>query len=437
MILTKIYVALGDASKVIEALEGYSFLFEKKDPNKKTKYVAVSSGPHFADLKKINEVGEVFEKIYMNIEEESKKLIELSTNYGVSLHMLTEAQEEAIRLFSEPFVIFGMLYTKFGEGIARKKGTLVLLGKKKNEEKAEETIDSFLNTVVIGKDELAKKQMHVLIENCSLAGVTAIVFDEDKSFEKIDSPNRAFPYEEYPDLQPIGMSVRHVMPGDVSININHLTPNMFCEIIGIANEGENINKPTAEILNWALGKGEFKSFIELHNILYSVEETKKFHAARVSRILNLLDIIYTGVFNGEVKIDDIILSKIRGMNTIVRIDVSMIPDSIKIALVYSVMRSLLEQNKGNMNVFCFVPFGEKIIPITPKTEIQKEFVDLLFACFKQGIGFCTAAPYDIDINQEIVDQSTMKIEFIKDNEIAIKEANARSYRILLRPTLSM
>lgn len=434
LILNRFYLVEGDASKLMQGLGGYSLVFEKNDPVRKLKFVSISSGPYYSAAQ---DIGKTFEEVFKSVEETAAKLNDLGKSHGTTLHELKYAPSEAARLFSEPLIIFGALCGKEVEDEFRIRGT-VPLGKRKDGIRAEENVENFLNTLILGEKEFAKRQMQILLENCAISGITAVVFDDENAFEGMENPNRTFLHEEYPELQPAGMPLRSFSPEGLGINLKYFGPQMFCEMLGIEalGEGDYIGKPIAELFTWVFEKKKFSSLKEMQNLILSAEETKKYPAQRAFRMLSLFGLIHPSLLNGETDINKFLVGYVRGMGTIIRVDTKGLSDNLKAALIYSFMRSLVEQPQKTAKVMCFALNGDRIVPYLTKTETQKEFLMLLLQCFQKGIGFCTSAQYEIDLNPQVVCQSTVKLEYVKENEAAIREKNSRPYRIMLRPTLS-
>jgi hypothetical protein len=61
---------------------------------------------------------------------------------------------------------------------------------------------------------------------------------------------------------------------------------------------------------------------------------------------------------------------------------------------------------------------------------------MLAACSSHGVGFCLGAENAIDLNQQIVDKATIRIDFVSPDEMAVRGAGSRPYRARLRPALS-
>ena len=249
-VLDKFYVAEGDPSRLCTALGGYNLVFDKVYPTFKKKYLVLSSGPKYSKADN-EEIASSLQEIFNVIEDQSERTSELSRSFGVDLTELKYAHEEDVeKLFSEPILMPAINVPGTGEKVASRITSKTLLGKKSTGEKAEENVQSFLTAIMVGSKKERKDMAHVIMENCVLSGITAILFDDDKTYERIASPNKAFDYKSFPDIQPIGMPLKNLDIGEVGIDINMFTPEMFREIIGITAEGKDYLGKVAAELGW-------------------------------------------------------------------------------------------------------------------------------------------------------------------------------------------
>jgi len=340
----------------------------------------------------------------------------------------------------------GLMMGKISEISGRvSAGAAVLLGKKLSGENAEENIQSFLTTAIIGERPLRKNAMHVILENCVLSGKTAIVFDEDDSFTSMSVPNKDFDYKNYQNLQPIGMPIKTLKPEDVKININLLDPVMFREIIGLtAKEGAYPGKDTIELIDKIIekGKGDFKSLEDIEEKLLTVSvEAKKFHVYRAIRWMRILKNVYPDLFGGKLELRTLVSLYMKSMGSISRIDLKGLPLNIKRAIIYSVMKSLHTEYKeqlatNELKVLGMMLNSVKYTGTKPSTLLEEGILEVLGEGPEYGVGFCLGANHEIDLFHEFTEKASMKVTFVGKKEAAIKEENSRPYRMNFRPNLS-
>ncbi len=444
-ILDKFYVAEGDPSRLSAALGGYNMTLEKIQPAFKKKYFAISSGPRYAKAER-EEMDSAMQDLFNLMEDQSERANELCKSFEVSLTELKYAKgNEAEKLFAEPVLMPMIMPSRAEERFAGKFTAKTLLGKKSTGEKAEENVQSFLTTVVIGSKQDRKAMAHVILENCVLGGIITIIFDDDKSYERMATPNKNFDFKAFPEIQPIGVPLKNVSIPEVGINLNMLTPEMFREVIGIKAEGKDyLGKIAAELIDEVLheGKDQLGSIADLEERLLSVkEDVKKFHIYRAVRMMKVLDMSYPGFFGGKVDLTHFISPYLKSIGSVVRIDTSSLTEEVKAAFIYSVLASIYKKYKEEMatkevKVVSVMVDGDKIAPNIPVTNFQKSMLAVLVDCNKYGVGVCLGTEHENDLNPDVLNNATIKIEFVGQNEVAVKEEHSRPYRMTIRPNLS-
>lgn len=433
VLLNKYFVVEGDPSKFAEGLGGYSLVFGKYHPTFKTTYLIIGSGPQYSEEEIVSET---VDKAFSIVEKKSEEVMEKSKTFGVNVTELKHAKEEfSARLFSEPTLLPGLVFRETPEKVAEKG---VILGKKLDGSMAEENIRNFMSTVVVGKDEQVIQNMYVVLENCVLSGITGIVFDNFESFKNMGSPNTSFNYEEFPNLQPIGMPLKNLEPGQVSIDLNMIDSKSFREILGVPEkEGEYTGKIAGDVMDDVIEKKGFKKLSDLEEKLLSIqEEEKRFHVYRAIRWVKILEKMYPDLFGGKLDPRGIVSTYLKSMGSIVRINTKGLPLKMQKLLIYSTMRSLQEEaaSRGIRAIIC-IPDAKKIVSKKPKGEMDIRILEV-FSRTGEGVGFCIGADHDIDINPEIVHDASMRITYVSGNEAAVKIRGGRPYRVKIRPRLS-
>ena len=445
--LTKHYVAEGDMTRLKNALSGYVNVIEKAFPVFKAKYLAISPGPTYSLINQ-DQLVDKFEENLKLLEEMNEKTTSLSKGFGVTLTDLKYADKVfANRLFSDP-LSFQALAAAREESTGLKEAlplAKILLGKKTTGKNAEENLQSLLSTVVIASSDDQKTCFRVLMENCVLNGVTAVVLDDDSSFEKMSNPNKQFAFEEYPDLQPIGMPVKNLEPDRIGIDLNLLDKPAARQVLMIPEtSGEYVGKTAAELVDRVLSenKGALNSLDDVQNKLLTLpEETKKFHVYRASRFLKLLEKAFPGLFKGKPDLKVLVSPYVRSMGTIVRINVSGLPDTEKQALLFSIATSLAENYKYSsatreIRVLIVARNAERFAPSATQHALQSEINNVLSEAVNYGVGFIFGVQHELDLNQELAAKATIKLEFLNNQEVAVQEINSRPYRMQVRPPLS-
>ncbi len=443
LILYKIYVVEGNASTLAEKLPGNAILLEKHYPTFKGKYLILSPGPRYVKVGENMSI--VLDKFFKRIEEMHERLMEESAAYDIRVVPLRNALEEyTTRLFSEPFLLPSMLIRKAVE--APKAGEIramakALLGKRITGELAEENIQSFSSTVVIGNKDQVRNAFHVIMENCVLTGITAIVLDDNKEFIGMNAPNKNFNQQEFPHLQPIGMPVNTLRVGQVYVNINLLNRDQFREVLELPRNEKGPGEEAGKILDRAIEthSEEYSSLKGLEEeILANTPEAKKFYAYQAIRLIRVLHKAFPNTFGGKLDLNILVSPYLKRVGSIARIDVSGYPPHIKRAIAFSILKSLYEKYKAELasrelKTLLFLKKGEEYLAQTP---LGLEMKNILLDSPNYGVGTCIGLEDEAGVDQTVINNASMKIEFVKENEIAVKEAHSRPYRAILRDTLS-
>ena len=438
VILSKFFVVEGEASHFVESIGGYSLVFEKFYPTFKVRYLAVSSGPKYVEAELLTKG---IEEAFSEVEKRSEDALEKSKTFRVELTELKHAAEEySSKLFSEPILLPGLVFRQVPEKAA---GAVLLLGKKIDGSPAEENVNSLSSTVVIGDQEQTNTCLQVIAESCVLAGLAVVIFDEADSFGKMSAPNPDFPHEEYPNLQPIGMPIKSLEPGGISIDLNIIEKEVFRELIRVEEkEGNYVGKEAAELLEQVLEKdrGKFNNITDFEKKLIATEEEeKKFHVYRAVRWIRVMDKVFPNYFGGKLESKKLITPYLKTMGSIVRVNLKGVPIHIKKGFVYSIMKSLYEEYSSRQlstRVMGVISFAHKYVPSEPKKKTDLALLNVLNKCEEFGVNYCLSTEHEIDLNPEVAKTASMKIEYISGNEAAIKEKSKRPYRVKIRARLS-
>ncbi len=443
LFLNKYFVVAGDVSKLNTELGGYSLLFEENYPTQKGRFFSLSTGPQYTkpETKKIDAK---VEEMFQNVHEKEKKLQELSKKYQVDLTELKNiSEEEESLLFKRPVLLPALLTGKEEKEIEPEKGKL-LLGKKQDGLKAEETIDKFKATTIIGEEKQRQKAIHLLLENCVLAGVNGVIFDDSNRFKSLSSPNPKFPHQEYPGLQPIGLPVRNLKPGEIQIDLNQLDKKAFREVINVPDEeNEYAGKKTAEMIDEIISNDKkLKSLKDIEEELTAVkEDVKTFHKYRGVRWMKVLNQIYPDFMDGEMDLRSMVSAYLQSMGTVIRIDTSALPSNLKRAFAYSFLKTLYEENKQEgfqkrLRALVILPHAKTYTPAKPTERLNENILEILTNANSYGIGYAVGAKNEINIYQPLLKETTLRQDFVKDNQVAVKKKEGKPYRVNLRPYLT-
>ncbi len=448
LFLNKYYAAAGNVSRMNTELGGYSTLIEKNQPTKKGRFFTISTGPNYVEPK-TKEIDAKVEEMFYELKEKDKKLYELSKAHEVDLTELKNAgEEEEELLFSKPNLINSLLQPKTTKEEVESTGQQILIGKKLDGRKAEENINNFKSTVIIGKEERRKKAIHILLENCVLSGVNGVIFDDSNKYNDLSSPNMEFPHQAYPNLQPIGMPVRNLEPGEIQVNLNHMDSKSFREIINLPKgekQEEYPGKTTGEIMDRIINKKELRSLKDVEKHLMDIkerkEEVEKFHRYRGIRWTKVINQVYPDFIDGKMDLKSLVSAYLQSMGTVIRIDTSMLPPEMKRAFTYSFLKTLYEENKQEgftkrLRAMVIMPKGEIHVPKNPNQRLQEKTLEVLTDADAYGIGYAIGTEKEVNIYPPLKEKASMIQEFTGRKETAIQPKERKPYRVKLRPYLT-
>ncbi|MFH0986972.1 MAG: hypothetical protein V1911_02875 [Candidatus Micrarchaeota archaeon] len=442
-IMNKYFVFEGDISKFTDNIKGYLLVFEKHYPAVSAKYISISNGPFYS--KKASASSDI-DGMYKEMQFLTEKVNEMSAVYSANLTELKHAKTEYYDwLFSEPSMLPGLITGKLSERMISGTGAKTILGKKVDGTPAEESIQSFARTVVIGRTEEMEKMFHIILENCVLGGINGVVIDENDYFTDMSSPDSSFKLSEYPALQPIGMPLKTQKIADVQIDLNLFTKSMFREILEMPISGEEYcGKKSAELIDAVIENrsGHFNSLTDIiEALMKNSTDDNKSYTYKAMRWLIVLEKKYPGCFAGKMELRKLIPTYMKSIGSIIRLDAKDLSANIRKALFYSIIKSAYDEFKKTgggrqINVLLCVLNGERYIPHNPEKPIEQALTKVLADCYNYGVGFCISAETDHALFEDLVENSTLRIDFVSEGEVAVKEANERAYRMELRPRLS-
>ncbi len=433
-VMSKFFLAEGNYLKLVDAFDGFLIAVSKKQPASKVNFLGVSTGPVYYKKELINEK---LEEMYDLLETEAEHLIEVSKAYPVNLTDLLHAPEQfSVTLLEEPIVLVSFVTGK-KLVVSEKKEESVFLGfKSKTKEKAEEPVSVFSRTSVLGENR--KNAMKIIAEGLSINGVTVVVFDEDNFFSEMAKPNLDFPHGEYPFLQPVGMPLKNIDPADVNCDIRLVGSKVFKEVLGI--RGEN-GLEAFRVIEKAIEEKKPSSVAELEEAVIEVMDEKvKFYAFRAIRMLRVIEQRFPGLFTGKTDPSLLVPFYSKTGGVISRVDLSNLPLGMKKAIVFSAVNSLLEAARNRriigLKAVIMLPNAAKYCPREPEKESEKRIIEAINELPEHGLGYCIGADYEVDLFEELVETSTLLIEFISAKEVAVKPVTKKPYRVILRPFLS-
>jgi hypothetical protein len=442
-----VLLQLYDVLTVHGLLEGFLPYFEKEaltlavySPAGKHEFFLLKSHPVY-----VTEVGE--QKINDELRGLMKKLDALALtvksiagSYGVELRELSEsAREEIEAFFAEPIVVPAMLAR------ARKEVKLapavplmpkaVHLGMTRNREPAEELIESFQKTLVVGGSETDRRHaVHLIIEGFLLNVMPVIVFDAKDSFKGLSEPSRELGRlaEFKVGREPIGFPMKSFNAGAFKVDLSLFNGEAFSQLYGFASNEASAR--IARVIN-ERKPGSLDSIIE-EIIKEPIDsEFTEFSRKQAIREIRLVQEINPGLFNAGNDLSEL-LKTAESIGRMTTIDLKGLGEAEKTMIVHSIIKGLNEL-KGEAGALIVLLDSKEFIPVNPANKLQLEIIECLKELPHKGISYLVESEHKLDLSEEIVAASEAEIGIVKGSDAGINLKHRKPYRATLRPGLSI
>ncbi len=441
----KVFFAEGSIEDFIETLPKEATVLLKHEPKETLKFMLLSSSPSYVKYEEnvfCDEAEDLIEKINTS----SSMMKDFSKAYDLQLTELDKSPERIKSSFFSQSLIAPLLIPKGMENKNSAESTLqitgkgtVMLGLTKANTMIKEPLELMMKTTIFGSTPKDRKHViHLIAEGALLDNTPVLIFDRDKSFIGLNKPN---PDEkilkEYGiDLEPMGFPIKHFTREEFNIDLNLISIKGLLELIGM-KEGEEQNI-ISKLIKDTKPKS-IKELIEAAKKLPTRDESKITNKYRSIRILSLIDNKYKGLFNGENNIKEITKSSGKTIGRVGIIHLEGLDETALSLLIHSMLKGIYleySKSKQKINSMIFLPEIKPILYSKNNSIITKEIIELLDKLKSVGIGFALSSDRPIDLRKEIMKISEAEIFLINRNDVGVKVAKSKQFRIKLNPTLS-
>ncbi len=439
----KVFHAEGSIEDFIETLPKEATVLLKHEPKETTKFLLLSSSPSYVKYEENTFCDEV-EELMGKLKTSGMMIKDFSKAYDLQLTELNKTPER-IRsaFFSQPMLVPLITPKGIQEEVSATeritgKGT-IRLGLTKANTMINEPLELMLKTTIFGSSSKDRKHViHLIAEGTLMSNTPAIIFDWDKSFIGLNkpNPNTKMLQDYHIDLEPIGFPVKHFVREQIKIDLNLISVKGLLELIGM-KEGEE-----QQIIARMIKEGKPKTIEELINTAKKIElrdESKATNKYRTIRILTLLKKKYKGLFEGQINIKEMSKRWSSSMGKAEIIHLEGFDKTAAALLIHNILKALyleFSSTKGRINAMVLLPEIKPILDIKEKTIISTETLELLDKLKSAGIGFALSSDRPIDLRKEIMKISEAEIFIINRNDVGVKVAKSKQFRIKLRPGLS-
>jgi len=445
-----IYSVVGEAETFVESLQREAIIISRHDGKRTIQFFALTSQPVYAKTKD-EEIAKAVDGLLDNLAKSGKKIEGVAKSFDLKLTKLEECSNAVKQaFFSQPAIIPMLAREK--ETIRMEKeeasvesgveGAAIILGTTKGGKAVKEPVMLFQRALVTdGNLEQRVHFIQIIVESYLLANIPAVIFDEGNNFNGLSHPTKKLSELKAHgvSIEPIGFPVKHFEPGkNLKVNLNVVSPANLLQMFGLND------KEAEKILAKAFEKGKVKSPVELIRKIDSLgsdETENQFLKRRLERAIALIDKLYPELFDGETELDELAKGWFKkiGKASIVHVD-KMDPRALTL-LLDSISNEFINRFKkegetGKPKMLFVVPQVEKLFSIRDNLAL-KDFIKMLAEMKKFGISFVVGTEKRTDLVEEMKQLMETKIGVIKKDDVAVDLPNSKSYRILVRPTLSI
>jgi len=449
--LFKVFYSQGDAEHFVETLPRRITLINRHDGEKRdNKFLLLASEPTYATWNEKSFLDET-DKLLKALKASSVLIRDVSKAYDLTLTDINNADEKAKGIFfSEPLVIPLVAESAMKEHVQATgydalpksitKGE-VILGLTKDRQKIVEPLAIFSKSIVIDGGEADRKRvMQVIAESALLSSISIVIFDGSNSFDGIGHPTskrddlRKYELEQ----EPIGFPVKKFdAASELKVDLSVTSPAGFAEIFGI---GENV---VSKIIISTIEKNRPASLKELIAKVRELppgDEPSAFDIGKAVRVLTLIGNTYPRMFDGHNNIGAMVKSGTRALGKANIINISKTDERLTLLISHNIMSSIKEyfrQGKasGGMGFMVLLPKASKIHGDSQKI-LEKEINTMLAEYGKIGLGFVLSEDKEIDIPQDVLKEVEARLNIVSGNDVGVQLSGRKSYRVLVRPTLS-
>jgi hypothetical protein len=442
----KVFYAEGSIEDFIETLPKEATVIFKHEPKETIKFFLLSSAPSYVKYTEnafCNEVEDLMEKLNTS----SAMMKDFSKAYDLQLIELNKAPERIkSSFFSQPMIV-PMLYPKeiaLGESTEKEvskisgKGT-IMLGLTKSNTMINEPLELMMKTTIFGSTPKDRKHViHLIAEGALISSVPVVLFDWDKSFLGLNRPNPESKMlsEYHVDLEPMGFPIKHFTLENINVDLNLISIKGFFELIGM-KEGEE-QLMVAKLIKESK-PNSIAELIAAAKKMTPRDESKVSNKYRTIRILNLIKLKYPKLFEGKNDIKEISRSSGKSIGRAGIIHMEGLDETASVLLVHSILKGLsleYSKSKEKINAMILLPEIKKVLDTKNNTIYSDEIIQFLDKLKTAGIGFGLSSDRPIDLRKEIMTLSEAEIFLINRNDVSVKVAKSKQFRIRLRPGLS-
>ena len=441
-----IFSAVGEAETFIESMQKEAIILSRHDGKNTVQFLAIAS-KHVYVKAEAEKVLKSVDGLLEEVSGEGNKIESVAKSFDLHLTPLGKCSS-AIKqsFFSQPFVI--PMLAKEAKRIeieqeealvnSGAEGAAVILGTSKTGKQIKEPLQMFQRTIVSdGTMQQREDFIRIVIESFLLTNTPVLIFDENNNFSSLAHPAKNFSELQTHGIQidPMGFPTKEFkIAKSIKININNINSEGLMQLFGWSDE------EAKKIIIEGQKKGNVKGLEQLSDNIESLETENPFLKKRIERVLNLINVLYPQMFDGDNNIEEIVQRKFKNIGRASIVSMGTIDPRALTLLLESLSTELINffRKKGEAKttrLLVVIPKIERIFMIKENFAL-KEFIRMLTEMKRFGINFIIGTDKRNDLSKELLQLCETKTSIIKENDAAIDFPNSKNYRILVRPSLS-
>ncbi|MFH1224893.1 MAG: hypothetical protein V1676_03740 [Candidatus Diapherotrites archaeon] len=456
--LFKTFFAIGETEAFVETLPREVIMLSKHSEKESFKFMLIASKPEYVRWSESVFIEEV-DRLLKRLNTSATMIKDVSKAYDLQLKELGECSETVKgAFFAQPLLIPSVASSvasapAFGAGTEEESapnvgtGTSkgeIIMGLTKERKEVLEPLGLFTKTAVFGGTPKDRKHvLHILAESAMLSNVPVIVFDWNNEFSGLgQSSESRDELEKYKvDAEPIGLPLKHFrLFNEVVVDLNMINPEGISQMFGI---GRNV---VSKIISDTLRANTVKGITDLGgkvNAIEPGEEPSAYQIRRAVRVLRVIGLRYPDLFEGSNDMEEMSKGWMKGLGRAALLHLHTGDARVNLLVTHSILRSLQKYyakqgETRKVKAMLIMPECGMMFPRNPKNILSQEAPEVLVDISgKYGIGYAISDEKPIDLATAVIENTEAKIEIVKGNDAGVQLRDRKSYRVFIRPALSM
>ncbi len=430
----KAYIARGPMESFIETFPKPSLGVLKSIGSKTVKLFFSSFDPIYLDFRQEDFLRSIDNLLKRNIDSNST-IIDLARASSLDLKELSvcPASEYSL-ILGDPFTMCALIGGSAIEtGTKREKSVQsesIPLGLSKSREIINENVKNLRRTIIVSpKKKEYEYAQYIITENLLLDDIAVFIFDDDDYFSDLKSAshNEKQLSEALISYDPLGFPMKKLKAKEeIKISVKDIDFGLAMNILGTGDKEFNTKLTLAKapiIVNTPE---------ELAQGLLQSTQLSGYEQLRAERISMLLGQQFPNLFGENPNVIDMAKDWPGNLGRATVVNIKDLTPHEKVLFVRTILRLFSKKlDKTSENKFSIIiPDSEKIFSIQPEkadsvvTDLENKGVGFVFGAESKGF------------NQGIEKNVGANISVVSKNDAAVSITNGKSYRVLLRPSLS-